>query len=71
MRAELAVTDEVEYAEVRRVADLTIPTRAEGHLLLAVAARVEPARLIDNLALHVDNLGVRDAALLEEPEASG
>ena len=62
----LAPTDGVEYAEVRRVPDLVAPARAEGHLLLAVAARVEPARLIDNLVLDVTPTGVRDAALFDE-----
>lgn len=64
MTAELAGADAFEYAEIRTVPDLAEPARAEGRLLLAVAARVEPARLIDNLVLHVDADGVREATLL-------
>ncbi len=70
IRAGLSSTDEVEYVELRTVNDLAVPTLAEGHLLLAVAARVEPARLIDNLVLNVDASGVRDAALLDDVEAT-
>jgi pantoate--beta-alanine ligase len=66
MRGALAPADRVEYAEVRRVPHLDVPERAEGRLLLAVAARVEPARLIDNLVLDVTPEGVREAALFDE-----
>ncbi|MEZ4389338.1 MAG: pantoate--beta-alanine ligase [Candidatus Krumholzibacteriia bacterium] len=66
MTAELRSADRLEYAEVRRVGDLAVPERAEGHLLLAVAARVEPARLIDNLVLVVSPAGVREASLFDE-----
>lgn len=61
----LADADVVEYAEVRRVPDLSRPPRAEGRLLLAIAARVGPARLIDNLVLDVGPREVRAASLLE------
>ncbi len=61
----LADADVVEYAEVRRVPDLSRPQRAEGRLLLAIAARVGPARLIDNLVLDVEPHGVSAASLLE------
>ncbi len=61
----LAEADVVEYAEVRRVPDLTRPERADGRLLLAIAARVGPARLIDNLVLDVGPHEVRAASLLE------
>ncbi len=70
MAAELAPADAVEYAAVRRVPDLARPGRAEGRLLLAVAARVEPARLIDNLVLDITPGGVRCAPLLDDPEAT-
>jgi pantoate--beta-alanine ligase len=70
MHDALAETDEAEYAEVRRLPDLSVPDSATGHLLLAVAARVEPARLIDNLVLHVRADDVREGALLDEPEAA-
>ena len=69
MLAALAPADAVEYAAVRRVPDLGRLPRAEGRLLLAVAARVEPARLIDNLVLDVDAAGVRPAPLADHPEA--
>jgi pantoate--beta-alanine ligase len=50
---------ELEYAEVRRAADLSPPTRLEGELLVAVAARVGSARLIDNISLQVSDADVR------------
>jgi pantoate--beta-alanine ligase len=70
MHAALAETDAAEYAEVRRLPDLAVPDTATGHLLLAVAARVEPARLIDNLVLHVRADDVREGALLDDTEAA-
>ncbi len=66
MTLHLADADAVEYAEVRRVPDLARPERAAGHLLLAVAAHVGPARLIDNLSLAVDGAAVREVPLLGE-----
>ena len=66
MLAHLAVADAVDYAEVRRVPDLSRPETAAGRLLLAIAAKVGPARLIDNLVLDVDDAGVRETSLLEE-----
>ncbi len=68
MRRELAIADVIEYAEVRRVADLAVPEAAFGHLLLAVAARVGRTRLIDNLVVTVDDDGVQEAALLAAGE---
>jgi pantoate--beta-alanine ligase len=65
MLAGLAPADSVDYAEVRRVPDLTRPEVAAGRLLLAVAVNVGPARLIDNLVLQVDEHGVRETSLLE------
>ena len=56
----------MDYAEVRRVPDLTRPEIAAGRLLLAIAAKVGPARLIDNLVLEVDDDGVRETSLLED-----
>jgi len=69
MENELALTDALEYAEIRRVDDLTIPETASGRLLLAVAARVEPTRLIDNLVLEVSDTDVCEATLLEEGDS--
>lgn len=71
MRRELAPADSFEYAEVRSVPDLAIPDRLEGRTLLAVAARVEPARLIDNLVLDVKAGGIAETSLLgDEGETS-
>jgi pantoate--beta-alanine ligase len=66
MSPPLAAADAVEYAEIRRVPDLARPDVAVGRLLLAVAARIGPARLIDNLVLDVDQAGVRETSLLED-----
>jgi pantoate--beta-alanine ligase len=65
MRTALAPCDTIEYAEVRSVPDLARPDHPEGRILLAVAARVEPARLIDNLVLDVAARAVADAPLLD------
>ena len=65
MRREMTETDGVEYAEVRRVPDLEPCPEVAGRTLLAVAARVGPARLIDNFALEIDDDGVRDGQLLD------
>jgi pantoate--beta-alanine ligase len=66
MLAHLAATDAVDYAEIRRVPDLARLDTAAGRLLLAIAAVVGPARLIDNLVLDVDEHEVRETSLLEE-----
>lgn len=60
----LSAADSVEYAEVRCVPDLQVPTAIEGMTLLAVAARVGPARLIDNFVLDIKNEGVFPGYLL-------
>jgi pantoate--beta-alanine ligase len=59
-----------DYSELRDLPDLGHPERAEGRVLLAVAAHVGPARLIDNLSLEVGEV-VRESPLLVEhtPEA--
>jgi pantoate--beta-alanine ligase len=64
MWAELAMADQREYAEIRQVPDLERPTQAAGTVLLAVAARVGPARLIDNLVLNLEGDTVRDSHLM-------
>jgi len=51
---------------VRRVPDLETEQRAAGRILLAVAAQVGPARLIDNFVLEVTEHGVADGFLLGE-----
>jgi pantoate--beta-alanine ligase len=44
---------ELEYAEVRHGPDLTTSTRLDGEVLVAVAAKVGPARLIDNITITI------------------
>lgn len=48
-----------EYARVLNLDELVPVATVSGRLLLAVAARVGPARLIDNLCLDVDGERVR------------
>lgn len=64
MERVLEPADSLEYAEVRNVPDLTKPVAVAGTTLLAVAARVGPARLIDNLVLDVSAASVTDGVLL-------
>lgn len=49
---------ELDYAEVVDAADLGPVTRIEGDVLVAVAARVGRARLIDNMTVSVTPSGV-------------
>ncbi|MBU0743203.1 pantoate--beta-alanine ligase [bacterium] len=65
----LADTDTVDYAEIRALPDLSHHERLDGKVILAVAARVGPARLIDNLVLDVGAAGVVESSLLQ-PRAS-
>ncbi|HEX6312792.1 MAG TPA: pantoate--beta-alanine ligase [Acidimicrobiia bacterium] len=44
---------DLEYAEVRRAGDLTPVDRLDGEILVAVAARVGAARLIDNVTITI------------------
>jgi pantoate--beta-alanine ligase len=60
---EDAGVDEVEYLELRTVPDLEHPSVVRGRVMIATAARVSGARLIDNLVLDVDRKGVREAML--------
>ncbi len=64
MKDELAPADAVEYAEIRQVPDLEIPGVVSGTVLLAVAAKVGPARLIDNVVLDLSGTDVQDGFLL-------
>lgn len=72
MRDALGAADAVDYAAVRLLPELepaaVIP---DGRVLLAVAARVGPARLIDNLALRLERGGVTETGLLGGDEAAG
>ena len=63
----LADADAVDYAEIRTVPDLTPPERLDGRVILAVAAHVGPARLIDNLVLDVGADAVVETSLLQSP----
>jgi len=62
MGQELAEADSLEYAEVRQVPDLQENDRLSGRILLAVAARIGPARLIDNMVLEIAEHGVNDSS---------
>ncbi len=53
----------LEYAECVTLPELEVPERAEGKILLAVAARVGSARLIDNLPLQVTPEGVTSTSI--------
>jgi pantoate--beta-alanine ligase len=64
MAEALKICDTLEYAEVRSVPDLDTHEVIGGRTLLAVAARVEPARLIDNLVLEVGPDTVTEASLM-------
>ena len=44
---------ELEYAEVRRAADLAPLTTVDGEVVVAVAAAVGKARLIDNVTMQI------------------
>jgi len=67
LQAELADADGIEYADLRRVPDLTTMATVAGRILLAVAATVGRTRLIDNIVLEVGPAGqVREASLLND-----
>ena len=50
--------ERIDYVEVRRADDLSALERVEGHVILAVAAWVGRARLIDNMVFDVDGRAV-------------
>ncbi len=64
VRNELSRADALEYAEIRTVPELEPMSRVAGRVLLAVAARIGPARLIDNLVLEISDGRVMPVALL-------
>jgi pantoate--beta-alanine ligase len=74
MRAELSPL-RVDYAQARTVPALEHPQLAAGRMLLAVAAHVGRARLIDNLCLEFSPGAVREAPLADDavppPEGAG
>lgn len=58
----------IDYAEIRRADDLSALDRVEGHVILALAAWVGRARLIDNMVFNIGD-GDRiesDVALFSE-----
>ena len=67
MRRKLVPADRIEYAEARRVPDLELDDTLSGRILLAVAAQVGPARLIDNIVLEVSDDRVTEGFLLDDP----
>ena len=65
MKRALGPCDSVEYAEVLSVPELDVPEVVAGRTLLAVAAHVGPARLIDNIVLEVGPDRIAEAPLLD------
>jgi len=63
LASHLAPADAIDYAEIRAVPDLSHPARVDGKVMIAVATRVGPARLIDNLVLDVGPAGVAESSL--------
>jgi pantothenate synthetase len=49
---------ELEYAEVRSATDLTPLDMLGGEIVVAVAAQVGAARLIDNVTMQIAGAGV-------------
>lgn len=68
-RAMSEAAIDVEYAEVVDGRTMGRIEKIEGAVLIAVAARISGVRLIDNIALHVEEDRVEDI-LLEFPEWS-
>ncbi len=60
--------DDVEYVEIRRADDLSALERVEGRVILALAARVGAARLIDNMVFDVRPDGVDVDVMLFGPD---
>ncbi len=60
--------DAVEYVELRRADDLSALERIGGRVILALAARVGPARLIDNMVFDVGPDRVAHDVMLFGPD---
>lgn len=60
----LGQADAAEYAEIRSVPDLEKSVTVNGMVVMAVAAKVGPARLIDNLVLNLEGKEVSPGFLL-------
>ena len=72
MGEALAAADSIDYAAVRSLPALgATESVPDGPLVLAVAARVGPARLIDNVALRVELRGVTEIRLLGHRAPAG
>jgi pantoate--beta-alanine ligase len=48
---------EVEYVELLKAGDLTVMRRLEGTFIIALAAKIESTRLIDNIVLRIETGG--------------
>lgn len=65
MTGELSASDGVDYAALRVLPELQAPALVpDGRVVLALAAKVGPARLIDNVALEIGADGVVETNLL-------
>jgi pantoate--beta-alanine ligase len=61
--------DRVDYVELRRASDLSALERAQGRAILALAAWVGGARLIDNMVFAINGRRVEsDVALFDDDE---
>jgi pantoate--beta-alanine ligase len=61
---EDAGISDIEYVDLLNARNLESPSRVEGRILLAVAAKVGTTRLIDNIVLNVgDDTGVHESLL--------
>jgi pantoate--beta-alanine ligase len=59
--------DRIDYVEMRNARDLSALERVAGHVILAVAAWVGPARLIDNMVFDVEERTLAsDVALFDD-----
>jgi pantoate--beta-alanine ligase len=64
---------DLEYVEIRTAADLAPIEDAHGEVVIAVAARLGRARMIDNVVLTITDAGVGvDAGvrIADEPDAT-
>ena len=62
----------LEYAEIVRASDLVPVETLDGEVLVAVAARVGPVRLIDNMTIQVDGPAVTvDLGVTSNPVGEG
>jgi pantoate--beta-alanine ligase len=62
--------DHIDYVEARRAGDLSALDPLEGHVILALAAWVGRARLIDNMVFDIDHRTVAADVALFDDDAS-